>query len=79
MRQIIQQFSSFFSGAHFANKVGHVEDGHDEDGEPFSQCGVADLRLQAGKQAQCDEVGDSNRQHVGPNHASNHIPMQDHI
>lgn len=79
MGQIIKQFFFFYSEAHLANKVRHVENGHDEDWEPLSQRGIADLRLQAGKQAQCDEVGDSNGQHVGPNHTRDHIPMQDHI
>lgn len=79
MGWIIKQLLLSYLGAYFANEIGHVEDGHDEDGEPLAQCRVADLGLQAGKQAQCDEVGDGNGQHVGPNHTRDHIPMQEHI
>lgn len=62
-----------------ADKVGHVEGGHDEDGEPLPQGVVADLRLQAGEETQGDAVGDADGQHVGPDHAGDHVAMQDHV
>lgn len=64
---------------HLADKVGHVEGGHDEDGEPLPEEGVPDLRLQAGEQTQSDAVGDADGQHVGPDDAGHHVTMQDHV
>lgn len=64
---------------HFANKVGHVEDGHDEDWQPVLQCSIVDLRLQSREQAEGDEVGDRDREHVGPDYTRDHITMQDHF
>lgn len=64
---------------YFAHKVGYVEDGHDQDGQPFPQCDIPDLRLQSREKTQRDEVSDGNRQHVSPDHPGNYITMQDHV
>lgn len=67
------------AGTDLADKVGHVESGHDEDGQPLSEGGVPDLRLQAGEEAQGDAVGDGDGQHVGPDDPGDHVAVQDHV
>lgn len=62
-----------------ADKVGHVEGGHDEDGQPLPKGGVPYLRLQAREETQGDAVGDGDGQHVGPDHAGDHVAVQDHV
>lgn len=63
-------------GAHLAHEVGEVEHGHGEDGQPLAQDAVADLRLKAGEQAQRDEVGHSDGQHVGPDDTGHRVAVQ---
>lgn len=62
-----------------ADKVGHVEGGHDEDGQPLPEGVVPYLRLQAGEETQGDAVGDGDGEHVGPDHTGDHVAMQDHV
>lgn len=61
---------------HLAHEVRQVEHGHDEDGQPLAQHAVTDLGLQAREQAQCNEVGDRNGQHVGPDDPCHNISVQ---
>lgn len=65
--------------SYLANEVREVEDGHDEDGEPFPQRAVVDLRLQPGKEAQCDEVGHGDGEHVGPDEAGHDVAVEQHV
>ena len=62
--------------SHLAHEVRQVEHGHDEDGQPLAQHAVADFGLQAREQAQCNEVGDRNGQHVGPDDPRHNISVQ---
>lgn len=61
--------------AHLAHEVGEVEHCHGEDGQPLAQDAVPDLRLEAREQAQRDEVGHSDGQHVGPDDAGHRVAV----
>jgi len=65
--------------SYLADEVGEVEDGHDEDGEPFPQRAVVDLRLQPGKKAQRDEVGHGDGEHVGPDEPGHDVAVEQHV
>lgn len=65
--------------SYLADKVREVEDGHDEDGEPFPQRAVVDLRLQPGEEAQRDEVGHGDGEHVGPDEAGHDVAVEQHV
>lgn len=64
--------------SYLADEVGEVEDGHDEDGQPFPQRAVVDLRLQPGEEAQRDEVGHGDGQHVGPDEPRHDVAVEQH-
>lgn len=38
-----------------------------------------DLRLQPGKEAQCDEVGHGDGQHVGPDEPGHDVAVEQHV
>ena len=65
-----------FCGAHLAHEVREVEHGHDENGQPLAQDAVADLGLETRKQAQRDEVGHGDGEHVRPDDAGHHVAVQ---
>ena len=58
---------------HLAYEVEQVEGSNEEDGHPRAESAVDHLRLDAGEQAERDEVGEPDRQHVWP-HVSRHLP-----
>lgn len=64
------------AGSHLAHEVREVEYGHDEDGQPLAQDAVADLGLKTREQAQRDEIGHGDGQHVGPDDAGHHVAVQ---
>lgn len=76
---LLSKMSKQINSADLANKVGHVEGGHDEDWEPLPQGVVPYFRLQPGEQTQSDAVGHSYGQHVGPDHTGHNVTMQDHV
>lgn len=75
IKQKICKTSKQINSADLANKVRHVEGGHDEDWEPLPQGVVPYFRLQPGEQTQSDAVGHSYGQHVGPDHTGHHVTM----